>query len=246
MSSNRLQGMVALVSGSSSGIGRALVAAFAAEGASVVVNSNTSRTEGLALAASFDDAIYVQGSVARVEDCERLVAAALGRWGRLDILVNCAGTTANIPHDDLAGADVGVWKDIFDVNLFGTWSLSRAAMPALRESRGSILNISSMSGERMVGSSIPYAASKAAVNHLTLLLAKAVGPEVRVNAIAPGLIDTPWTADWAEQRVAVSIVAPLRRSGTPDDLAEIAISLSLSSYITGAIVPVDGGLRLSI
>jgi ketoreductase RED2 len=117
-------------------------------------------------------------------------------------------------------------------------------MDALRSSRGSIVNLSSIAGLRPTGSSIPYAASKAALNHMTLLLAKVVGPEVRVNAVAPGLIDTPWTQDWDDIRAFVGAVAPLRRSGTPDDVAVLVLALATSPYVTGQIVAVDGGLSI--
>ena len=143
---------------------------------------------------------YVRADISNADDCSRLVAEVLERFGRLDILVNNAGTTKLIPHADLDAASVDVWREIFEVNVFGTWQLSVAAMTALRESRGSIVNVSSVAGLRPTGSSIPYAASKAALNHMTVLLAKVVGPEVRVNAVAPGLIDTPWTKDWEAVR----------------------------------------------
>ena len=149
------------------------------------------------------------------------MAAALERWGRLDTLVNNAGTTAVIPHHDLEAASVDVWRRIFEVNVFGTWAMTVAAMPALREAHGSIVNVASVAGVRPTGSSIPYAASKAALNHMTVLLAKVVGPEVRVNAVAPGLVDTPWTADWDVVREVVRQVAPLKRSGQPEDVAEV-------------------------
>jgi ketoreductase RED2 len=119
------------------------------------------------------------------------------------------------------------------------------AMDALRETRGAIVNVSSLAGVRPTGSSIPYAASKAALNHMTTLLAKVAGPEVRVNAVAPGLIDTPWTKDWDAVRDFVAAVAPLKRSGTPDDVAEVIESLASSQYVTGQIVVVDGGLSLA-
>jgi ketoreductase RED2 len=106
------------------------------------------------------------------------------------------------------------------------------------------VNVSSIAGVRPTGSSIPYAASKAALNHLTTLLAKVVGPEVRVNAVAPGLIDTPWTEDWDAIRGYVRSVAPLRRSGTPDDVADVIVALATTSYVTGQIVVVDGGLTI--
>ena len=245
MSDGRLDGHAVVVTGSSSGIGVATARAFAALGASVLVNSARSVDEGEAVAASMPDAHYVQGDITEAGVPERLVAAALERWGRLDTLVNNAGTTAVIPHHDLQAASVDVWRRIFEVNVFGTWAVSVAAMPALREARGAIVNVASVAGVRPTGSSVPYAASKAALNHMTALLAKVVGPEVRVNAVAPGLVDTPWTADWDVVREVVQQVAPLRRSGQPDDVAEVVVALARAAYVTGQVVVVDGGLSIA-
>ena len=245
MSASPLEGQVVAVTGSSSGIGAATARAFAAAGAAVLVNSSRTVTEGEAVAAALPDALYLQGDITDPAFGERLVATAIGRWGRLDTLVNNAGTTALIPHQDLAAASVDVWRRIFEVNVFGTWSMSVAAMPALREAHGSIVNVASIAGLRPTGSSIPYAASKAALNHMTALLAKVVGPEVRVNAVAPGLIDTPWTADWDVVRQAVSLVAPLKRSGQPEDVAEVILALARAAYVTGQVVVVDGGISIA-
>ena len=238
-------GRVVLVTGSTSGIGEATALAFAARGHSVVFNSVSSVAAGGELAARTPGSVYLQGDVADADDCHRLIDATLGRFGRLDVLVNNAGRTRVIPHADIDAASVEVFREIFDVNVFGTWQLIQAALPALRHSRGSIVNITSVAGVRPTGSSIPYAASKAALNHLTVLLAKVVGPEVRVNAVAPGLIDTPWTADWDAIRGAVSAIAPLKRSGTPADVAEVILSLSDAAYVTGQVVVVDGGLTIA-
>jgi ketoreductase RED2 len=238
-------GQVVVVTGSSSGIGAATAHAFADAGASVLVNSARSVAEGEAVAASLPDALYVQGDITDPGVPERLVAAALDRWGRLDTLVNNAGTTALIPHHDLAAASVDVWRRIFEVNVFGTWAMSVAAMPALRDARGSIVNVASVAGVRPTGSSVPYAASKAALNHMTVLLAKVVGPEVRVNAVAPGLVDTPWTEDWDVVREVVRQVAPLKRSGQPEDVAEVILALARAAYVTGQVVVIDGGLSLA-
>ncbi len=245
MSGAPLEGQVVAVTGSSSGIGAATARAFAAAGASVLVNSARSVADGEAVATSLPDALYVQGDIAEPEVPERLVAAALERWGRLDTLVNNAGTTAVIPHHDVQAASVDVWRRIFEVNVFGTWAMTVAALPALRAARGSVVNVSSVAGVRPTGSSVPYAASKAALNHLTVLLAKVVGPEVRVNAVAPGLVDTPWTADWDVVRDAVSRLAPLRRSGQPDEVAEVILALARAAYVTGQVVVVDGGISIA-
>jgi len=235
-------GHVVMVTGSSSGIGAATARAFADAGASVLVNSAHSLQAGREVAASLPDALYVQGDITEPDVPARLVAAALERWDRLDVLVNNAGTTKVIPHQDVDAATVDVWRRIFEVNVFGTWAMTVAALPALRAARGSVVNVASVAGVRPTGSSIPYAASKAAVNHMTVLLAKVVGPEVRVNAVAPGLVDTPWTADWDVIRQVVTQMAPLKRSGRPEDVAEVILSLARAAWVTGQVVVVDGGM----
>jgi ketoreductase RED2 len=236
---------VVLVTGSTSGIGLATARRFLDDGAQVVFNSVHSVEAGEHLAATTTGSLYVRADVANGADCERLIKETLDQFGRLDVLVNNAGTTKVIPHRDIDAATVDVWREIFEVNVFGTWQLCVAAMPALRESRGSIVNVSSVAGLRQTGSSIPYAASKAALNHMTTLLAKVVGPEVRVNAVAPGLIDTPWTQDWDAARTFVRAVAPLARSGTSEDVADVIVALATTSYVTGQVVAVDGGLTLA-
>ncbi|MGC1419174.1 MAG: SDR family oxidoreductase [Acidimicrobiales bacterium] len=236
---------VVLVTGSTSGIGEATALRFAENGDAVVFNSVRSVDEGEALAARVPGSLYVQADISDAEDCQRLVSKVLNRYGALDVLVNNAGTTKLIPHYDLAAASVDVWREIFEVNVFGTWNLSVTAMEALRASKGSIVNVSSAAGMRPTGSSIPYAASKAAVNHMTALLAKVVGPDVRVNAVAPGLVDTPWTAQWDTIRARVIAAAPLKRSGTPDDIADVIVMLASTPYVTGQVVVVDGGHSLT-
>ena len=236
---------VVLVTGSTSGIGEATSLRFAALGDTVVFNSARSVEAGERLAKSTAHAHYVQADISVDGDCTRLVEQVLERCGRLDVLVNNAGTTRLIPHHDLKAATIDVWREIFEVNVFGTWSLSVAAMEALRAAQGSIVNVSSVAGVRPTGSSIPYAVSKAALNHLTALMAKVVGPDVRVNAVAPGLVDTPWTKDWDTVRGFVQQVAPLKRSATPDDVADVIVALASTPYVTGQVVVVDGGLSLA-
>lgn len=239
-----LAGKVVLVTGSTSGIGEAIARHAAAHGASVVVNSSRSVEAGERIAAELPDAIYVQGSVADDGVPQRLVDAALERWGRLDVLVNNAGTTRSIPHADLDAASVDVWREIFEVNVFGTWEMTRVAVPHLREHQGNVIMITSIAGVRPTGSSVPYASSKAALNHLTALLANALGPDVRVNAIAPGLVETPWTEDWDDLHAAVGAMAPMKRSATPDDIVDVALLLATNTYLTGEVILVDGGLGL--
>ncbi|WP_424210888.1 SDR family NAD(P)-dependent oxidoreductase [Streptomyces sp. BI20] len=240
---------VALVTGSSSGIGAAIARRFAAAGLKVVVNSARSHEAGARLAAELPDAVHIPADVSDPDAARALVADAVAHHGRLDVLVNNAGTTRFIPLDDLDAADADVWRDILDVNVIGTWQTTVAAVPHLRASGdGSVLNITSVSGRRAMGSSIPYAVSKAALDHMTRLLASRLGPEIRVNALAPGLIDTPWYAGeeeaWNGSRDWIEANTPLRRVGTPEDVAEAALHLVDARYTTGESLTVDGGRHL--
>lgn len=240
---NEFAGRVALVTGSTSGIGEAIARRLAGLGASVVVNSSTSVEAGHRIARELGpDAMYVQADIGDPAAGRRLLDETLARHGRLDWLVNNAGWTRVVPHADLEALTDEVFARTMQVNVTGTWWLSKAAMPHLRQSDdGQVLNVTSIAGLRPVGSSIAYSMSKAALNHLTRLLAKACAP-VRVNAIAPGLVDTPWTRDWQAQHEGVKAMAPLHRSATPEDCAEAALGLLRSRYVTGQILVVDGGL----
>ncbi|HXW38214.1 MAG TPA: SDR family oxidoreductase [Acidimicrobiales bacterium] len=241
----RFDGQVVLVTGSSSGIGAATARAFDHAGATVVVNSSASAEAGERLAAELSDATYRRADIADEAQVRDLVAHCVERHGRLDVLVNNAGTTQMIPHADLDAASTDVWRRIFDVNVFGTWQVTVAAAPHLRTSGvGQVVNVSSVAGQRPTGSSIPYACSKAALSHMTRLLANVLGPEVRVNAVAPGLVDTPWTAEWAGVREFVEAQAPLRRAATAEDVAEAIMGIARSAYMTGEVVLLDGGLSL--
>jgi ketoreductase RED2 len=239
-----LAGQVAIVTGSSSGIGEATARRLAAAGATIVVNSSTSVAAGERVAASLPNAHYLQADVADAAQCQRLIDITVQRCARLDILINNAGTTAVIPHADLDAVTDEIFHRILDTNLLGTWHLTRAALPHLRQSpAGVVVNVTSIAGLRATGSSIPYAVSKAALNHLTRLLAKVSGP-VRINAVAPGLVQTPWTKDWGPLHEQVARLAPLGRSATADDIADAIFGVVTSRYMTGEVILVDGGLSL--
>jgi ketoreductase RED2 len=236
-------GRVALVTGSSSGIGEATARRLAALGANVVVNSSTSVEAGEAVAASLPtESIYVRADIADQAQGRDLLDRTIERFGRLDLLVNNAGWTTVVPHDDLDALTDDILHKTFDVNVFGTWWLTKAAIPHLRRSPdGNVVMVTSIAGVRPVGSSIAYSMTKAALNQLTRLLAKSQGP-VRFNAVAPGLVATPWTADWDAQHAAVAKVAPLKRSATGDDIAEAILACARNTYLTGAVLVVDGGV----
>jgi len=238
---------VALVTGSTSGIGEAVVRRLAAAGDKVVINSAKSVEAGEALVADIGSEVahYIQADISDEAAVKRLIAETIERFGRLDVLVNNAGTTVRIPHNDLETATPDVFRRLFDVNVVGSWAVTVAAMPHLQASgAGCVVNVSSLAGVRPTGSSVPYAVSKAALNHLTRLLANAFGPAVRVNAVAPGLVDTPWTAEWTDLHEGVKFAAPMQRSGLPDDIAQVVQTLIDATYVTGQIWVIDGGLGL--
>lgn len=243
MSMSGLDGRVAIVTGSSSGIGEAVARQLAADGAHVVINSASSVEAGQAVAESLPtESVYVRADISDQTECLTLVDEAIARFGRLDVLVNNAGWTAFVAHDDLEALTDEIFRKTFDVNVFGTWWLTKAAMPYLKKSPdGSVVMITSIAGVRPIGSSIAYSMTKAALNQLTVLLAKSSGP-VRVNAVAPGLVSTPWTDDWGDMHELVGNRAPLRRSATPDEIAHAVMALVTNTYTTGEIMVVDGGL----
>jgi NAD(P)-dependent dehydrogenase (short-subunit alcohol dehydrogenase family) len=240
-----LRDRVALVTGSSSGIGAAVARAFAAAGAHVVVNSHSSVEAGRAVAAEIGGT-YRQADVADPAAARDLVAAAAGERGRLDILVNNAGTTRLIPHADLESATPEIWAEIYAANVIAPFVLTTAAVPHLRvaPNGGVVINIGSVAGIRQTGSSIPYAASKAALHHQTRLLAAVLGPEIRVNAVAPGLVDTPWTADWEGAREVITAMTPLHQVAVPEDIVGPVLAQVTSTLVTGEVWVVDSGLHV--
>ena len=240
---NELSGRVALVTGSSSGIGEQVARRLSGLGASVAVNSATSVEAGEAVAASLDSpSAYIRADIGIQDEAESLVDETVTRFGRLDIVVNNAGWTTVVDHADLDGLTDDILRRTFEVNVFGTWWVTKRAIPHLRRSDDpNVVIVSSVAGLRPIGSSIAYSMSKAALNQLTLLLAKSYGP-IRVNAIAPGLVATPWTRDWDAMHDAVAAQAPVPRSATPDDCAEAVLGLIRTRNATGEVFVLDGGL----
>ncbi len=195
-------------------------------------------------------ATYIQADLA--DDAQRvtLVRDAIAAWGRLDVLVNNAGISYAIPHSDLRAATPDVWRELHEVNVIAPYRLVAEAESALRDAAararpGCVVNISSHAGVRPKGASIPYAATKAALNHMTRLLALSLAPDIRVNAVAPGLVDTPLTADWTQAQQLWKTRAPLGRAARPEDIAQIVSLLVASDYLTGEVVLADGGLNLT-
>lgn len=241
---------VALVTGSTSGIGEAIARRLSKDGFSVVLHSRSSVDTGHALAHELELAAYVQADLANDAERVRLVRQVIATWGRLDVLINNAGISRVIPHENMAAATPDVWHELYEVNVVAPFRLVAEAESALREAAkrgrpGCVVNVSSHAGVRPKGASIPYAATKAALNHVTRLLALSLAPDIRVNAVAPGLVDTPLTADWTQAQQLWKERSPMRRAASPEDIAHAVSMLVASDYLTGEILLSDGGLNLT-
>lgn len=242
-----IEGRAALVTGGGTGIGRATSLRFAEQGVAVAVNYSRSEREAEETVREITEAggraIAVRADVASDKEVRAMVDRVVADWGRLDIVVNNAGATRFVEAHDLEGLTEEDWDQVCDVNVKGTFWVCRAAAPPLKASgKGAIINISSIAGLSGRGSSIAYCASKAAVISLTKSLALALAPEVTVNCVAPGFVDTRWTAGWEEYREVNARNTPLRRVATPEDIAEVVVGLCLNAgFVTGQTIVVDGG-----
>lgn len=253
-----LEGKVAIVTGAATGIGAATAAALAGRGAKVIVNYRSSVTEAeqtvKVICAEGGEAQPMRADVAQDSDCRELVTAAVEAWGRLDILVNNAGTTKFAAHDDLDALSGEDFATLYATNVIGPFQMIRAAREQLKEQRGTVVNVSSIAGILGVGSSIAYAATKGALNTLTLSLARALAPEIRVNAVCPGYVATPWFTrrfgEEASQRIAAGVAEanPLKQVASPEDIASAIVFLAgpESRQITGETLLIDSGSHLAL
>jgi 3-oxoacyl-[acyl-carrier protein] reductase len=251
-----VEGRGALITGGGTGVGRATALDLARRGCSVAVNYSRSADDAEKTAAEARAlgvrALAVQADVADDAQCRRLVETAVAELGRLDALVQSAGVTVFVPHADLDKVQTQDWEHLMAVNVVGAFQCARAARGPLEEAGdGEIVNVSSVAGIAGVGSSIPYCASKAALNNLTLTLARALAPKIRVNAVAPGFITGRWLAGglgdaYEAIKGAMEARAPLGRVCDPEDVAAAILSLITGSdLVTGQIVAVDGGMLIA-
>lgn len=245
----------ALVTGSATGVGAATALGFARRGYDVVVNYSKSRDEAEATAAACREAgadvLLAQADVALDADCRRLVQSALERWGRLDALVNNAGITSFAGAANWDAIDAETFQRIVGVNALGTLQMIRAAAAPLAAAQGAIVNVSSVAGALGIGSSVAYIASKGAVNSMTLYFARALAPQVRVNAVCPGLITTRWFSEgigeqgYAKVKAGFEASAPLARASTAEDVAEAVLWLAAGApTVTGELILIDSGVHL--
>ncbi len=247
-----LKGKSAIVTGSAVGVGRATALALARRGANVVVNYSRSEAEAKETAAEVERlgarALLVRADVSRDAEVRSMVARAVEAFGTLDVLVNNAATTVFVSFAELEQLTEEHWDRLLAVNLKGPFFCARAAAPHLKASgAGAIVNVASVAGIRAVGSSIAYAASKAGLVNLTVALARVLAPEVRVNCVAPGFIDTRWLRDglgplFEPLRQATAQQTPLGRVSMAEDIAQVILGLIESAdFVTGQTVVVDGG-----
>ena len=255
-------GLCAIVTGSASGLGAATAEILARGGARLVINYSSSQQEAEATAelcrkAGAAEVLVAQGDVSKDDDCRKIVAAADG-WGRLDILVNNAGTTKHVAHADLDGLSAEDFQRVYGVNTIGPFQMVRAARSLLEAGAkasgrpAAVVNVSSVAGISGVGSSIAYAASKGALNTMTLSLSRALAPLIRVNTVCPGYIDTPWftkgRGEAGAKQVRDSVVAkvPLKVASSAEDIAQLVCFLAMpaSSNMTGEVVRMDAGMHL--
>ena len=243
---------VAIVTGASSGIGASTARELARRGWRVAINYATNTAAAEKVAGECGDAIAVQADVSRDVDCRRLADTVLAKWGTIDALVNNAGTTKVVPHDDLDGLSAEDFQRIFALNVIAPFQMVRACREALKARRGAIVNVSSVASVLGTGSSVAYAASKAALETMSLSLARSLAPEVRVSAVAPGHTNTPWhpsvrgpeRAAEVERRYAS--LAPLKSVSEPEDVADAIVWLITGARrITGEVIYVDGGMHIA-
>ncbi len=237
---------VALVTGSATGVGRATAIRFAKLGFAVAVNYSKSEAEAQETAdrvkACGVPVLVHQATVGDDAQVRSMVERVQAELGGLDVLVNNAGTTHFVTHTDLDALTDQVWDEIFQVNVKGAFYCTRAALPLLQDRKGNVVNVTSVAGLTGQGSSIPYCASKAALNCMTQSLARAFGPDVRVNAVAPGPILTRWLAGREAHVEKFLEQAPLKRAADPEDIADAIIYLATgTSLTTGQVLVVDGG-----
>lgn len=242
-----LANKVAVITGGGTGIGRACALRLAREGAQVAINYSRSKADAEATQKDIEalgrDAMVYCASVTDDDAVRAMMQATADRFGRIDVLINNAGMTHFVDLEDLEGLKDAYWFEIMDVNVVGLFRCARAAAPALKASEGCIVNIASVAGVTGMGSSIAYAASKAAAISVTKSLARVLAPEVRVNGIAPGVVLTRWVDDHLDHVQKYGDATPLGRVATPEDVAEVAYSfIANAGLVTGQTLMVDGGM----
>jgi 3-oxoacyl-[acyl-carrier protein] reductase len=242
----------AIITGGSSGIGASTARELARRGWRVAINYASNQAAAEKMAEECGNAIAVQGDVSRDDDCRRLARTVLDKFGAIDALVNNAGTTKVVPHDKLDGLTAEDFQRIFALNVIAPFQMVRACRDALKASHGAVVNVSSVASVLGTGSSVAYAASKAALETMSLSLARSLAPEVRVNVVAPGHTNTPWHVQMRGAERAAEVerryesIAPLKAVSQPEDVADAIVWLIIGARrTTGEMICVDGGMHIA-
>ncbi|OXM85485.1 SDR family NAD(P)-dependent oxidoreductase [Paenibacillus rigui] len=242
-----MKGKVAVITGSATGIGKAIALRLAKEGVHITINYSKSETEALETRKQIEalgvKSLLFKANVSDDFQVRQMIRETVATFGRLDILVNNAGVTNFVNHADLEELKEEYWNQVMDVNVKGLFFCCRAAASELKKQNGCIVNITSVAGLTGLGSSIAYAASKAAAISVTKSLARVMAPEVRVNSVAPGIVQTRWVEGQQDHITRLAEGTPLGRIATPEDVAETAYSIiAHSHFVTGEVIKVDGGM----
>jgi len=248
---------VAIVTGSGTGVGAATALQLAQRGHNVLINYARSETEAREVQAACEaagaDTLLMRGDVSQDADCRAMVQAVVARWGRLDVVVNNAGISVFGADAAWDALDAQAFQRIMEVNVMGLFQMVRASVAHLKAARGAIVNVSSVAGALGIGSSMPYIASKGAVNAMTLNLARQLAPDIRVNAVCPALITSPWFVrgvgqeGFEKMKELAERNAPLQRSSTPEDVADAIVWLATGApTVTGELLMLDGGTHLGM
>ncbi|MCR8926121.1 SDR family oxidoreductase [Priestia megaterium] len=246
---NNYKNKVFIITGGGTGIGKATALKLADMGAKLVINYSNSETEAKKVVEEIAEkggiAFAFKANVASEHEVNKMIHQTIAQFGRLDGLVNNASITAQIPMNDLESATDDVWDSLYDVNVKGMFHCVKAAVPHMKKQKsGAIVNVGSVAGTTGIGSSIPYAATKAAIHTMTKSLAIALAPHIRVNCISPGAVDTRWWAGNEDKMFQLAGNLPLQRVSSPEDIADAILFQLKQESVTGQVFTIDNGQTL--
>ncbi len=246
---NDFKNKIFIITGGGTGVGKATALKLGDKGAKLVINYSNSETEAKKVVKEITEkggiAFAFKANVANEHEVNEMIHQTIAQFGRLDGLVNNASITAQIPMHDLESATDDVWDSLYDVNVKGMFHCVKAAVPHMKKQKsGAIVNVGSVAGKTGIGSSIPYAATKAAIHTMTKSLAIALAPHIRVNCISPGAVDTRWWSGNEDKMYQLAGNLPLQRISSPEDIADAILFQLKQESVTGQVFTIDNGQTL--
>ncbi|MGU3394796.1 SDR family NAD(P)-dependent oxidoreductase [Priestia aryabhattai] len=246
---NDFKNKIFIITGGGTGVGKATALKLGDKGAKLVINYSNSETEAKKVVKEITEkggiAFAFKANVANEHEVNEMIHQTITQFGRLDGLVNNASITAQIPMHDLESATDDVWDSLYDVNVKGMFHCVKAAVPHMKKQKsGAIVNVGSVAGKTGIGSSIPYAATKAAIHTMTKSLAIALAPHIRVNCISPGAVDTRWWSGNEDKMYQLAGNLPLQRISSPEDIADAILFQLKQESVTGQVFTIDNGQTL--